>query len=240
MTAHPVFGYGTHTGYRRSHNEDSYLAAPELGLWLVADGMGGYEGGEVASAIVIEQVGETVAQGGSIMQALQDAHVAVLAAPEHDRGQAGMGSTAVCLLLQGAEYEIAWVGDSRAYLWNGQTLTQLTHDHSLVQQYIDRGEISEKEAEVHPQRHVISQAIGSARNGGIQVDSICGELSLGESILLCSDGLTEDVPLDELQSVLSKNKAVQVTSDLLIAAALEHGGSDNVTVIIVSASIDCA
>jgi protein phosphatase len=201
--------------------------------------MGGHQKGEVASAIVGQTVLICTREGTPLSQAVKKAHHAVLDSIRRGEGAPGMGSTVVALRLQEQRYEIAWVGDSRAYLWDGRTLRSLTRDHSFVQQLIDYGAISEQEARTHPHKNIITRAIGFAatplqpKNPDIAVDSISGTLKLGEQLLLCSDGLTSEVGKDEIQEVLSAQQDPQAAVDELIQRALKHGGSDNVTVILV-------
>lgn len=235
------YGHATDKGCKRGHNEDALSVHPELGLWLVADGMGGHQKGEVASAIVGQTVFTCVQDGVPLSQAVKQAHVSVLDAIRTGEGAPGMGSTVVALRIQDSQrYEVAWVGDSRAYLWNGQELRQLTRDHSFVQQLIDYGAITEHEARTHPHKNIITRAIGftnapQQRGSEIAVDSISGTLKPGDQLLLCSDGLTGEITRDEIQEILSKQQDEQATVNELIQRALAHGGSDNVTVVLVSA-----
>lgn len=231
------FGQATDVGIVRDHNEDNILVLPDRGIWLVADGMGGYEAGEIASAIVVEEVPKLLGQGLKLNEILSEVHQRIHKAVKFGRGVAGMGSTAVLLHVEGNSYEIAWVGDSRAYLWDGSSLMQLTRDHSYVQQLLDSGAISEAEALNHPQGNVISQALGSDIND-VKVDSISGKLAKGDRILLCSDGLTSEVTAREIAAVLARQQSCQTTADLLINKANENGGSDNISVILVGAPED--
>ncbi len=228
--------YASHVGLVREHNEDACLACPELGLWVVADGMGGHMGGEIASAMVINELDKRIAGGESLVDAVGATHHAVLEAVARGEGQYGMGSTVVALQVNGSSYQVAWVGDSRAYLMGKYGLRQISRDHSFVQQLLDAGVIAKAEAAVHPDRNVISQAIGTVGLKAVSVDSVNGQLYQGDQILLCSDGLTGEVDDEQIARLLAApgNEAQHVES--LIAAALEHGGSDNVTVILVSAS----
>ena len=229
------YGHDTHAGNVRSHNEDSYKVDPGFGLSVLADGMGGHEGGEVASHIVVEHVDKAVRNGEPLAQAVVGAHHAVLEAVEKGQGRAGMGSTALALLVNSGNFEIAWVGDSRAYLWNGEQLTQLTKDHSLVQHLVDQGEITEEEARTHPQRNYITQAIGMTGLRKLQVGQINGRLHDGQQILLCSDGLSGEVSTPEMEEILKLDIAPQQKVDLLIQKALDNGGGDNVTVLLIAA-----
>jgi len=232
------YGEATHVGRVREHNEDAYVADPERGIWIVADGMGGHRGGEVASRIVADYVHEALVRGGALPEAVARAHEVVCRAAEDGLGQAGMGSTVVALQLRGAVYRIAWVGDSRAYLWSGGRLRQLTRDHSLVQRMLDEGQISSADAAVHPYRNVITQALGAADLPAVDVGEVQGTLHRGDCLMLCSDGLCGEVPLEEMQDVLAGSADGQARAEALVQAALRHGGSDNITVLVVAAPAD--
>lgn len=230
-----ICGHDTHVGRVRSHNEDNYFVEPELGLGIVADGMGGHECGEIASRIVVDCVRKEVQDGISVAKALVKAHYAVLDAVEKGLGRCGMGSTALVIKMNGNQFEVAWVGDSRAYIWSGGRLTQITRDHSLVQQLVDRGEISVDEARTHPQRNYITQAIGMPSLEHLEVGHVQGRLSPGQQVLLCSDGLNGEVGEDEITAVLAQDLTEQQKVDRLIEKALANGGSDNITVLLMSA-----
>lgn len=229
------FALGTHTGLVRELNEDSHIALPKLGLWVIADGMGGHEAGEVASRITIREIASSIEQGMPLAEAIESAHRAIQTASLQGEGSADMGSTVVAAELDGLRYEIAWVGDSRAYLWNG-TLHQLTTDHSYVQLLLNAGLITESEIPGHPSRNVISQALGTGGvdNVNIKVDSVYGELGESDTLLLCSDGLSGEVTDDCIATILSETIGNQARVDRLIAAALEAGGKDNITVIVLT------
>ena len=229
------FALSTHTGLVRELNEDSHLALPKLGLWVVADGMGGHEAGEVASGITILEIARSVEQGMPLAEAIESAHRAIQTAALQGEGAANMGSTVVAAKLNGLLYEIAWVGDSRAYLWNG-TLHQLTTDHSYVQLLLNAGLITEREIPGHPSRNIISQAlgVGGPDKANIKVDLVSGELGESDTLLLCSDGLSGEVTDDGITTILSETIGNQGRVDRLIAAALEAGGKDNITVIVLT------
>lgn len=229
------YGHGSDVGKIRDHNEDSYNVDVENGFCVLADGMGGHEGGEVASQIVIEQVSDDLRAGKPMPEALISAHQAVLAAARGGRGREGMGSTAIAIKINNGEFEVTWVGDSRVYLWDGQKLTQLTKDHSLVQTMVDDGIITEEEAVVHPHRNYVTQAIGMSQLGKMEVGRIKGRVKPEYLFLLCSDGLSGEVSNAEISEVLGLELSEQQKTDLLIQKALDNGGSDNVTVVILSA-----
>lgn len=228
-----AFGSGTDIGNHSDHNEDSLFTDPQLGLWLIADGMGGHEAGEVASAIVSETVSNEVRNGTRLVEAIEKAHREVIEAGERGDGAKGMGSTIVALQVKGERFEVAWVGDSRAYLWDGE-LRQISRDHSYVQKLLDSGAITEDEALHHPNRNIITQSLG-ADLSSVVVDNITGTFLKGQHILLCSDGLSDEVSDPEIANILGRDGDDQTHVNNLIQAALDHGGKDNVTVLMVSA-----
>ena len=144
-----------------------------------------------------------------------------------------MGSTAVALRILGDRYEIAWGGDSRAYRWNGTELQLLTRDHSLVQELLDTGSISAEEAVNHPHKHLITRAVGM-NNGYLEVEQVDGPLGMGDCFLICSDGLTGELSEEEISKFFIDLDNEQDIVDCLIDAALERGGRDNVTVLVVT------
>lgn len=230
------FAAATDVGLQRSNNEDSFLNCPKLGIWIVADGMGGHAAGEVASAIVAETIMHEFGQGKSLKNAVQQSHHEVLTAAANGHGGQGMGSTVVALSIQGNEYEVAWVGDSRCYLWSPDSmcrLKQLTTDHSYVQMLYQTGAITEAELDTHPEKNIITQCLGSLELNSVNVDSVSGQWKKGEWFLLCSDGLSDAVPIDTMENILAKSKSPQQAVDNLIQTALSCGGKDNITVTIV-------
>ncbi|WP_455198947.1 PP2C family protein-serine/threonine phosphatase [Kaarinaea lacus] len=229
------YGQQSHVGKIRVHNEDSHLVDADNGFCVLADGMGGHEGGEVASKIVVETVAAELRAGKPLADAMIVAHQAVVDAVKEGKGREGMGSTAVALQINGDRFEIVWVGDSRGYLWDGEQLIQLSKDHSLVQDMVDEGRITAEEAKVHPHRNYVTQALGMIQLHNIKVGRVEGKLQPDFIFLLCSDGLSEDVPHSQINEVMSLAHNEQVKTDLLIQQALENGGSDNITVILVSA-----
>lgn len=229
-----VFGHGSHVGYVRKHNEDCYFVDAEKGFCVLADGMGGHEGGEVASQIVVDSVSAELRAGKPLPDALISAHKEVIEAAKDGRGREGMGSTAVAMKINDDEFEIVWVGDSRVYLWDGNKLVQLTKDHTLVQQLVDDGEITTEEAIWHPQRNFVTQAIGMPQLYNLKVGCIKGFLKPEYLFLLCSDGLSGEVSHTEMAEILGLGLNMQQKTDLLIRKALDNGGSDNVTVVLLT------
>lgn len=224
----------TNTGHRRPHNEDSYGVFPETGLFVVADGMGGHEAGEVASRVVVDHVASAVESGESLEAAVYSAHQAVLEAVEAEQGRSGMGSTVVAAQFQNGGFTIAWAGDSRAYQ-AGRELRRLTRDHSLVQEMVDAGSLSEGDARSHPERSLITRALGMPGMDELEVASLTGSLGPGERLLLCSDGLTEELDDAGIKRLLDANPKPERAVEALVNAALEAGGSDNITVLLVQA-----
>ncbi len=230
----PDFFCVTNKGNIRTLNEDAFLVEEQLGLWVVADGMGGHGSGDVASKIAVNHIADCFKQGGtSLVKSVYTAHRAILNAAAEGYGQWGMGTTVVALKIIDFNYEIAWVGDSRAYLLEADEIIQITKDHSLVQEMIDNGSISQEEARTHPQRNVISQALGSPEMDEINVGIVTGKLSSGKAIILCSDGLTTEVSDDHIADIARQDLSTEVKANHLIKAALDAGGKDNVTVILV-------
>ena len=238
MTIHLRWGGATDVGQLRSVNQDSMLLGPDV--FVVADGMGGHQGGEVASALAIEAI-EAVADrlpGGSVRQlitAVQDANDSVLERGAQDPALAGMGTTlvAIAAVVEDGEERLAVVnvGDSRAYRLSGGQLEQITDDHSLVAELVRDGRISEEEAAVHPQRNIVTRALGQDENIPVDVFQILPHA--GDRYLLCSDGLTNEVEERDIAAVLRTTDDPSVAADELVRRANEHGGRDNITIVIV-------
>ncbi len=241
MKAKQLLNYSaaTNPGLQRDNNEDCYLSLPEQGLWLVADGMGGHEAGEVASAIVRDTLKNS--NGKTLPDAIQASHQAVLKAAEEGVGAEGMGSTIVALLSHNHEYEVAWVGDSRAYLWtptaDGGRLEQLSTDHSYVQMLVSSGAISADDMGNHPDKNIITQCLGSQELAQVQVDSVQGQWKRDQRILLCSDGLTDEVDDKHIAQILCDSRNSRVAVNRLLRAALKNGGKDNITVQVIESPL---
>jgi protein phosphatase len=224
----------TDIGNERSNNEDCFLADPELNLWVMADGVGGQDAGEVASQIVCNVIKSEVQLGHGLPDAINMAHQAVKASPADGVGTPGMASTVVALLVHGSEYQVSWVGDSRAYLWSDGELSQLTHDQSLVQRLLDENVITEEEAQNHPRKNLVMQAIGQKNLETVEVETARGPFKEDDIIVLCSDGLTDYVKDSEIEAMLSAADNETVLVDNLISAALASEGKDNITVLAVN------
>jgi serine/threonine protein phosphatase PrpC len=227
----------THQGCVREQNQDSHCDRARDGLWAVADGMGGHEGGEWASARVVEALERVdlpagLAEAGDrVADAVRVANAAILA--EAERRGRQMGTTMVALLVQDQRFLVLWVGDSRAYLLRDGAFAQLSRDHSQVQEMIDRGLMAPNHAIGHPMSHILSRAIGVRE--AIEVDRVEGEVRPGDVFLLCSDGLHGYVAQDEIRQRLGRG-APECALDELLDLTLAAGAPDNVTMIAVWAS----
>lgn len=225
------FGSRTDIGYVRDHNEDSLIIIPPL--FAVADGMGGHEAGEIASEITVNTLAELApshldAEG--LTAAVEAANYNVMKAPRQGIGRDGMGTTLTAAMLEGERLLIAQVGDSRAYLLHKGHLQQITRDHSLMADLIEAGQITPEEARVHPNRSVITRAIGSDIH--MRPDIYELNIDAGDRILLCSDGLSSMISNNAIESIMRRQSDAQHCADELVTAALENGGADNVTVVV--------
>lgn len=225
------FGSRTDIGYVRDHNEDSLIIIPPL--FAVADGMGGHEAGEIASEITVNTLAELApshldAEG--LTAAVEAANYNVMKAPRQGIGRDGMGTTLTAAMLEGERLLIAQVGDSRAYLLHKGHLQQITRDHSLMADLIEAGQITPEEARVHPNRSVITRAIGSDIH--MRPDIYELNVDAGDRILLCSDGLSSMISNNAIESIMRRQSDAQHCADELVNAALENGGADNVTVVV--------
>jgi serine/threonine protein phosphatase PrpC len=228
------FAAGTDLGNARDNNEDTYVCAGEEGLWIVADGMGGHEFGEAASAITAHTLTTMIRQGHGVNKAIETAHQNIKDYAQQEAPGTTMGTTLVLLLSGGSLYNVFWVGDSRGYLFDG-TLRQLTSDHSLLQSLVDKGELTAEEAAVDPRKNAITKALGVQALDTVRADSISDKWQPGQEILLCSDGLSDCVSDPEIESILREDGSDQDRVDKLIEAALSAGGRDNITVVLVCA-----
>jgi serine/threonine protein phosphatase PrpC len=226
------------TGYVRDENQDrmSRIPVPLGELYIVADGMGGHNGGALAAEIAVEELQRHISQAPPsepvdqvIQEAFKKANQTVYAkARSGDPATEGMGTTAVLLLVSSQVAKLAHVGDSRAYLYRDGRLSQLTTDHTVVQRMVQAGMLKPEQAAGHPDASVLERAIGSKPD--IEVDIRNEQLKDGDAILLCSDGLSGYVTDGQIESVLRSRGTVQETTENLVKLALEHGGNDNVTV----------
>jgi protein phosphatase len=226
------FAAVSHAGYRRRRNEDCHGAEPVSGLWVVADGVGGNVHGDVAAAIAVSTLRERVAAGDGLEQAIARSHAAILQ-EMHQRDHAeGMGTTVIALRTRGEDYEIAWVGDSRAYLYDG-SLRRLTRDHGPVGEMLARGEITDREAAEHPDRNLLNQSLGISVRMRPAPEVVRGRLQPGNRLLLCTDGLSDELPDREIERLMASSDRPRAQADALLRAALDAGGHDNITAIVV-------
>ena len=230
----------TDVGVVRSGNEDTYLMVSERGLFVVADGMGGHAAGEVASDMAARIVAEEYrpVRGMSddelmaqMVGAIRSANGAIFKRTIQEQDKRGMGTTVTVMALLPRRYLIGQVGDSRAYILRGGVLSQLTKDHSYVQEQVDAGRLSPEEARVHPYGNVITRCVGS--NGDVVPDLFLGTLEAGDLLLLASDGLTGMLEDEDLRVVMSSGDPLETMVDRLIADANRRGGLDNITVVLV-------
>jgi protein phosphatase len=252
MAKFRVYSWGsTDVGMKRDHNEDSYLLAPDLNLYIVADGMGGHAGGEMASGISVRTVEKhvrlnkqlvdpNVSHDGRIenspvarllSDAVRGACNAVFQKSQQVRELQGMGTTTTSILFHDRHAFVAHVGDSRAYLIRDKNISRITNDHSWVFEQVQAGMLTEAEAEKHPLRNVITRALGGALS--VNPDAAEVESKAGDVYLLCSDGLTGMVPEDEILRIVTAADNVDDACQQLIDVANERGGLDNVTAILV-------
>lgn len=224
------------TGKVRRHNEDSMLVRPEIGLWAVADGMGGHAKGDMASQMVVESL-RKIHEGTSLVRYIDDIedHVQAVNGKLIEKARESMkkvtiGSTVVIMLAYGRYCVYIWAGDSRLYRLRDDQIRQITTDHSQVELYIEQGLISREEAFAHPHGNMITRAVGAMED--LHLDMDIQEMADGDRYLLCSDGLTKHVPDIELQELL-KEGSCQDCCKRLIDLTLSRGAGDNVTAIVV-------
>ena len=219
-------------GRVREKNDDSILIDPPL--YIVADGMGGHRGGDVASQLALATIEELASEGrGTLMDHIRAANRAVWDQSVEDERLSGMGTTLTAAQIDGANALIAHVGDSRAYLLREGKLRQLTTDHTLVGRMVRSGEITEAEAEVHPHKNVLTRSLGTDEEVDVDEDTIA--LLNGDQLLLCSDGLTGMVTEDQIQAILENSEGPQQAADRLVKAANRAGGIDNISVVVLAA-----
>jgi protein phosphatase len=219
----------THPGRRGGQNEDSIGWHEARGLYFVADGMGGHASGDVASRVVKETLLGS-ALNLPLRAAVKRAHEEVAQAAADNTAHSNMGSTVVAVRIEDRHAEIAWVGDSRAYLWRGDTLRQLSRDHSYLEVLREQENLSETQLRGHPNKNLVTQTLGI---GTPEPSSITEPLRKGDWLLLCSDGLNDELEDAEIAQILRTHNAPDVAADALIAAALAHGGRDNVSAVLV-------
>jgi protein phosphatase len=240
------------TGLKRLHNEDRFVADPQLGLYVVCDGMGGGNASEIASALAVEAIhahlteaaqhadlpligpwdATVSASANRLASAIRAANNIIHRESWSRPGYAGMGTTVVAALLHEEVLTIAHVGDSRLYLVQNETIQSLTTDHSWVAEQILKGIMTEEEAERSPRRNIVTRALGVESNVDVELTEV--PVKSGDMLLLCSDGLTRGVRLNDILHILSGSEDLSTMSDRLIALANEAGGDDNTTVVVVA------
>jgi serine/threonine protein phosphatase PrpC len=231
-------GAATDVGMVREGNEDGFLIDDRLQLFAVADGMGGHQAGEVASATALEALRASVATGTALEQAVTAANAAVFEKASADEALRGMGTTLTTLSIDpaGAELLGGHVGDSRAYLVRDGELRQITEDHSLVEELVREGRLTPEQADVHPQRSIITRALGI--DAAVSVDLVPVDIRAGDRILLCSDGLTTMLRPSDIATILRREPDPGRAADLLVDAANAAGGEDNITALVVEVEDD--
>ncbi|HLX21573.1 MAG TPA: Stp1/IreP family PP2C-type Ser/Thr phosphatase [Gaiellaceae bacterium] len=224
----------TSVGRKRRHNEDNYVAVPEQGMFAVADGMGGAQAGEVASRLAAAALEDTdpgrLTGPEKVASLIQEANRRVHERANTDPSTSGMGTTMTVALVEDGGVVIGHVGDSRAYLVRDGGMEQITEDHSLVNELLKSGRLSPEEAEMHPQRSVITRAVGT--DPDVDVDSFTVDAQDGDVFLICSDGLTDMVDDDEiLETVKRYGSDLDKVTKQLVNEANKGGGEDNITVV---------
>jgi protein phosphatase len=221
----------TDTGRRRRHNEDAYVCEPPL--FAVADGMGGAQAGELASGLAAAALRDDTNRSGGeerVDELIQQANRRVYERQTQDSSATGMGTTITVALVEDGQVAIGHVGDSRAYLIRDRRLEQLTEDHSLVAELVRSGKLSPEEADTHPQRSVITRALGT--DPDVDVDTFSVETHPGDLFLLCSDGLTSMVDDDTILREVERNRSdLKASAKALVRAANKGGGDDNITIV---------
>jgi serine/threonine protein phosphatase PrpC len=230
-------GWATDVGRVREGNEDAVRVDERLHLFAVADGMGGHRAGEVASATALEALRAAVAAGRPISEAIESANSAVFSKAHDDENLRGMGTTlTAAVLTDGDSIVIGHVGDSRAYRLHDDELEQITEDHSLVEELVREGRLTPEQAVVHPQRSIITRALGVDEQ--VQVDVYPLELAPGDRVLICSDGLTTMVRPADIARILRRERDPRRAAEMLVDAANAAGGEDNVSAVVVEAASD--
>lgn len=227
----------THRGYVRPNNEDALCVREDLGLFAVADGIGGHQAGEVASRVALEVLEREIEAHRDekdlpalMALAVEAANRHIFGLSQRDAACAGMGTTLSACLIREGRLTVAHIGDSRVYLLRGNGIRQLTEDHSLVQELVRQGKISREDAVEHPYRNVISRALGTVDR--TEPDILCTPLLPGDRVFLCTDGLSNQVRDEEIREIAGTGPPAVAVARLL-ELALERGGHDNITMILV-------
>lgn len=222
----------THIGQRKN-NEDTILIDKEMGLYVVADGVGGLNKGDVASQLACKIVHDNILAGETLKESIYIAHRRIVECIKTDKEKQGMATTIVAVLFNENSYEIAWVGDSRVYLWD-EKLQLLTRDDSYVELLLENGHITVAELDTHPDRNVISQALGIERKE-IRIHSNFGTLKNNQKLIICSDGLYTIAKESDIIECCQKSKNVEDITNDLVNQAVQKDGKDNISLITVTA-----
>ena len=246
----------THPGLRRPGNEDAFCERPDLGLYLVADGMGGHAAGEVASRLAVDTIEAFIndtrdadpnrtwpfpydttltLDGNRLRAAFRLANRKIAAAMAGDDSLRGMATTAAAVLIGKKTPIVAHVGDSRVYLWRNGNLQQLTQDHSWVGEQVRAGMLSDADARRHPWRNVVTRALAGGEDPEVEVSETA--LEPGDRVLVCSDGLSAVVPPDRLEAIFAQQESLEQTCQALIDAANDAGGPDNITAVVLNVDV---
>ena len=227
----------THVGTVRTRNEDNFVNRPDLGIWAVADGAGGHQAGEVASQMVTDALAE-VPPGLGAAELLAEVRLRILQAHDAIRAEAArrgahaiLATTIVALLAHRDYFACLWAGDSRAYLLREGALTLVSHDHSLVQELVDAGALTPEEALTHPRSNVITRAVG--HKDYVQVDTADIDITVGDRLLLCSDGLHGYFTSDKEVVELCSDGPLDECAEAALALANQRGGKDNITAVVI-------
>lgn len=222
-------------GLVRKENEDNYLVSVQRGLFVVADGMGGHMGGQMASSIAINVLDKEIwdLENQEPLKVLSEAMIKandMILSHAQNEQYYGMGTTVTAAILKENMLNIAHIGDSRAYLFRQGTLTLLTKDHSLVNELFQNGSLTQEEAQNHPQRNILTRALGTNK---AQIDLLTIPVTAGDFLLLCTDGLHNHISGSELELILSQDLSLNEKVQNMVNMALERGGTDNITVILI-------
>lgn len=236
----------THKGMRREHNEDSYLVDPELGLYIVADGMGGHQAGDVASRLCVDAIQKRLAEtlpqakddpdalGNTVLDALNHANQTIRRSPLFDRQQANMGTTVAVVLTRGYEAIVAHVGDSRVYRLRGGKLIALTRDHSFLQAQVGAGFVSKEEAKLSHNRNLVTRALGMEAT--VAADVGHSRVAPGDVFLICTDGLNTMVSDNDIEIAVNElRENLELAGQVLVQVANDNGGHDNITLVLLQA-----
>ncbi len=222
----------TDPGRKRTLNQDCVFIDDAAGIWIVADGMGGHNAGEVASRWVCEHLPKVLATCSSASDAIEIVHRQLQSYAEENAELVGMGTTIILAVQSGADISLYWSGDCRAYQLTKTACTLLTKDHSLVQDLVDLNMIDSTQAKQHPQRNVVTSCLGGALVRPT-IDSLTLTLNCDESLLLCSDGLYKELNQSELHSIISAPSSLSATTQNLIEQAKIKGGQDNISSLLI-------